>query len=113
MPSARRWTLGSTPSPASTEPFVLRYLDRCRSVGPKLVEEAIEKLSAAAMSGSWSGTPGEPMPRDVETREAARKVLAELSRLSPAYGLYSEVLRHAEKNIARSREEGAAMDDEV
>lgn len=95
------------------EPFVLRYLDRCRSVGPKLVEEAIEKLSAAAMSGSWSGTPGEPMPRDVETRDAARKVLAELSRLSPAYGLYSEVLRHAEKNIARSLEEGAAMDDEV
>ncbi|MFN3688942.1 hypothetical protein [Salinarimonas sp.] len=53
------------------------------------------------------------MPRDVETRDAARNVLADLSRLSPAYGLYSEVLRHAEKNIARSLEEGAAMDDEV
>jgi hypothetical protein len=43
--------------------FVLRYLDRCRSVEPTLVGDAIERLSAAAMTGEWSGCIGGESPR--------------------------------------------------
>ncbi|WP_188912713.1 hypothetical protein [Salinarimonas ramus] len=94
------------------EPFAVQYPDRCRSVEGKLIEDAVEELSAAATSGSWSGTAGEPMPRDLETREAARRVLAGLSRLSPACALYAEVLKDAERRIARSIEEGKRLDEE-
>lgn len=43
--------------------FVLRYLDRCRSVEPTLVGDAIERLSAAAMTGEWSGCIDGESPR--------------------------------------------------
>jgi len=92
--------------------FVERYLGRCRAVDSQLVKEAVAQLGAGAMSGSWSGAPGEPMPRDVRARDEATAVLASLSRLSPAYPLYSRILEHAKHNIARSIAEGEALDTE-
>jgi transcriptional regulator with XRE-family HTH domain len=92
--------------------FVERYLNRCKAVEAKLVKDAIGQLGAAAMSGSWSGTPGEPMPRDVQAREEATTVLSTLSRLSPAYPLYKAILDHSKQNIARSIAEGEALDDD-
>ena len=90
--------------------FIERYLNRCKAVEAKLVKGAIDQLGAAAMSGSWSGTPGEPMPRDIRARDDATAVLATLSRLSPAYPLYKAILEDSKKNIARSIAEGEEMD---
>jgi len=92
--------------------FVERYLSRCKTVEPKLVKDAISRLSGAAMSGTWSGAPGEPMPRDIQSRDEAEAVLATLSRLSPAYPLYNALLEHSRRNIARSIAEGEALDDD-
>jgi transcriptional regulator with XRE-family HTH domain len=90
--------------------FVERYLNRCKAVEAKLVKDAIGQLAAAAMSGSWSGTPGEPMPRDIQARDEATAVLAALSRLSAAYPLYKAILEGAKQNIDRSIAEGVALD---
>ena len=92
--------------------FVEHYLDTCRAGDPKLLERAIDQLEAAAVSGSWSGTVGEPMPRDLETRDEATAILASMSRLSAAYALYRDVLRDAKRNIEKSHAQAAAYEDE-
>lgn len=92
--------------------FVERYLSRCKAVGSQLVKSAIDQLGAAAVSGSWSGTAGEPMPRDVKARDEATTILASMSRLSPAYPLYRSILEDAKRNIERSLAEAAAFEDE-
>jgi hypothetical protein len=90
--------------------FVERYLNRCKAVEAKLVRDAIGQLGAAAMSGSWSGTPGEPTPRDIQARDEATAVLTTLSRLSPAHALYKAILEHSKQNIARSIADGETLD---
>lgn len=92
--------------------FVERYLNQCKMVEAKLVEDAIDGLRAAAVSGSWSGTFGEPTPRDVKAKDEASAVLETLSRLSPAYPLYKAILENSKRNIARSVAEGKALDDD-
>jgi transcriptional regulator with XRE-family HTH domain len=92
--------------------FVLRYFERCKAAGRELVKFGLDQFSAAALSGGWSGTPGEPMPRDLKARDAAQSVIDGMSRMSPAYPLYREILEHAKRNIERSIREGQAMDEE-
>ena len=92
--------------------FVERYLDRCKAVEAKLVNDAIGQLIAAATSGEWYGGSGEPAPRDIQTQDDANAVLTTLSRLSPAFPLYKAVLEDAKRNIARSIAEGEALDDD-
>lgn len=92
--------------------FVERFLARCKVAGPDLVKFALDQLEAAALSGGWSGTPGEPMPRDVKARAEAQAVLATLSRLAPAYLLYKRILEHAEANMEQSLREGQVLDEE-
>lgn len=90
--------------------FVERYLNRCKAVEAKLVNDAIRQLGAAATSGGWFGTPGEPMQRDIQARDEATAVLAALSRLSPAYPLYKMILEFSKQHIARSIAEGEALE---
>jgi transcriptional regulator with XRE-family HTH domain len=92
--------------------FVDRYLNRCKEVGSDLVRDVTNQLRAAAISGIWSGTVGEPAPRDIQTREEATPFLSSLPRLSPAYPLYRSVLDHANRNISESIAEANAMDDD-
>jgi len=92
--------------------FVLRYFERCKAVGRELLKFGLDQFGAAALSGDWSGTPGEPMPRDLKARDAAQSVIDSMSRMSPAYPLYKEILDHAKRNIAESIREGQAMDEE-
>lgn len=91
--------------------FVIRFLSRCASLDADLVEAASQKLYGAATSGMYSGTPGVPMPRDIDTLARATQILAGLSRMSPAWTLYDWIRDHAQKNIERSRREGEMMDD--
>ena len=74
--------------------------------------EVVDELRVAATTGSWSGTAGEPMPRDIATRDSAKEIVAKLSRLSPAFPLYKSILDCAKHNIERSVRNGRAMDDE-
>lgn len=91
--------------------FVIRFLNRCASFDADLVQSASSRLYSAATSGMYSGTPGEPMPRDVSTLARATEVLAGLSRISAAWTLYDWIRGHAQGNIERARREGEMMDD--
>lgn len=92
--------------------FVVRLLERCKAVSREVLTEAVDELRVAATTGSWSGTAGEPMPRDIAARDNAEEILATLSRLSPAFPLYKSILDSAKHNIERSLRDGRAMDDE-
>lgn len=92
--------------------FVLRFLERCAEVDLELTKEAAIALYSAASTGSWSGMPGQPMPRDLDTLAKSEAVLARLSRLSPAWELYDWLRRMSVENIERSRREGEMMDEE-
>lgn len=98
--------------PFKHQAFVLRYFDRCKQIDQESVAFGLDQFSAGALSGGWSGSVGEPMPRDLSARDSANAVLERLSRLSPAFPLYKEILAHAERNIQRSIKEGEALDEE-
>jgi transcriptional regulator with XRE-family HTH domain len=91
--------------------FVVRLLERCQAVGHDLVKSVSEDLFGSAISGVHSGVPGEPTPLDIEQRDKAIEALSQISRLSPAYGIYDHVRRSADASIAFSRREGEAMDE--
>lgn len=91
--------------------FVIRYLERCAQFDRDLVDQVSQRLYAAATSGMYSGMPGEPMPRDLETRDLAKAILDRLSPMSPAWELYDWICDHADRNIERARREGELMDD--
>ena len=90
--------------------LIQRLLDRCREVGREVLKDVSEQIFTAAITGGWSGTRGEPMPRDLHAKEQATRILSGLSRLSPAYDLYRKILKAAEANIARQIEEGQRLD---
>lgn len=92
-------------------PFVERYLDKAKQVGPEVLKRAIGSLFASAVGGVRSGTPGEPMPRDVQMKEVSESILQSLPRFSPAYELYDYLRKHAEDGIADSRREKDAFED--
>jgi len=93
-------------------PFVVRLLERCKAVSPDLVKSVIGDLYGSAISGVHSSILGDPSPQDIGQRAKAADALVQISRLSPAYELYDCVRKSAEENIALSRRQGEALDDE-
>ena len=91
--------------------FVERYLDKAKQVSPDVLKQAAGSLLGSAISGVRSGTPGEPMPRDLEMKSASEQILRSLPRFSPAYVLYDALRRHAEEDIADSRRTKEAFED--
>jgi hypothetical protein len=92
-------------------PFVERYLEKAKQVSPEVLKRANSSLFSSAIGGIRSGTPGEPMPRDIEMREESEKILQSLPRFSPAYELYDNLRKHAEEGIADSRRTKEAFED--
>jgi len=84
-------------------PFVERYLEKAKQVSPKALKHAIGALFSSAVSGVRSGTPGEPMPRDISMKEQSEQILQSLPRFSPAHKLYDGIRKHAEEGLAESR----------
>ncbi|UWU66095.1 helix-turn-helix domain-containing protein [Bradyrhizobium sp. NC92] len=91
--------------------FVERYLEKAKQVGPKVLEHAIGALYRSAIGGVRSGTPGEPMPRDIYMKDESEKILQSLPRFSPAYDLYDTLRRHAEDGIADSQRTKESFED--
>lgn len=92
-------------------PFVIDLFERCQAVDLDLVDELGRNLHGSAISGVRQGTVGKPMPRDLKDRDRCEAILAGLSRVSPAYTLYDQVRRSAQRNIEESNLEAEAFDD--
>ncbi|MDO8608057.1 MAG: helix-turn-helix domain-containing protein [Phaeospirillum sp.] len=92
--------------------FVVRYLERCKAIDAELLRFARSELYCASVSGMWSSAPGEPASRDVEARDGAEAMLSCLSRLSPAYKLYQDLLDHANQRIKEALAEAEAWEEE-
>lgn len=80
--------------------FVGELLARARQIDQRTYELVRGELYAGAVSGSRSGTPGQPFPQDVKMKADAERQLSALPTYSPAYSLYENILRHAESSIA-------------
>jgi len=68
--------------------FVENFLNKAKQVGPDALKNVFRSLYGAAVSGMRSGTAGEPMPRDLETKKRCEGILQTLPRFSPAFELY-------------------------
>ncbi|EJN16296.1 Helix-turn-helix protein [Bradyrhizobium sp. YR681] len=92
-------------------PFVERYLEKAKQVGPEALKRAIGALFSSAISGVRSGAAGEPMPRDVSMKEQSEQILQSLPRFSPAHKLYDGIRKHAEEGLAESRHVRESFED--
>jgi transcriptional regulator with XRE-family HTH domain len=92
-------------------PFVERFLDKAKQISSDILKKAISSLFSSAIGDLRSGTPGEPMPRDIEMKEESEKILQSLPRFSAAFELYDALRKHAEEGIADSRREKEAFED--
>ncbi|HZY18876.1 MAG TPA: helix-turn-helix domain-containing protein [Ramlibacter sp.] len=90
--------------------LVRQFLEQAAALSEDALSDVTSAFYAATMSGGRSSTPGEPFREDVELKEHCEQVLASLSRVEPAYELYSNLLASAKEGIARQRREKDALD---
>lgn len=91
-------------------PFVREVLNQAEFISEKAVKDISSALWSATISGGRSGVVGEPFREDVVLQAHAEKILGGLSKMDPAYRLYSGLLQHAKENIERQACEKRAME---
>jgi hypothetical protein len=91
--------------------LVVRLLEKAEGFGRDLLQDIRSELYSAAVSGMRSGVAGEPFQQDIKMKEAAEQVVAEIPRFSPAYDLFEAIRQHAEREIARARQEAELFED--
>jgi len=92
--------------------FVEDVLKAARNRGKSVHRDMTFAFYASAAHGMRSGTVGEPFPEDLVLKDRAQRMLSTMSKAHPAFGLYDDLVRHAEDNIKRSVEEAKEMDEE-
>lgn len=91
--------------------FVIRFLDKAKQYGKDLLTDAWSALYGATISGTRSGTPGEPFPQDVQMKKETEKAMEEIPQFSPAYRLYEDLRKTADRNIERSIRDRESFDE--
>lgn len=79
--------------------FVNEMLNAGKKHGDKFFKSVRGDLASSAIYRSKHGTPGQPMPEDIELRDNSRAMLHQLPKGSPSYEFYELLVRHAEKEI--------------
>jgi hypothetical protein len=92
-------------------PLIVTLLTRAQQVGPETYKAVLSALYGCAIGGMRSGTPGEPFQRDIEAKKECEKILADLSKFSPAYELYDGLLKNAEAEIKRALRDREEFED--
>jgi transcriptional regulator with XRE-family HTH domain len=88
--------------------LIIDLLTRAQQVGMEAFKRMNSALFGSAIGGMKQGAAGQPFPRDVEAKADSEKILATLSKFSPAYELYDGLRKEAEtqiKHALRDREE--------
>lgn len=88
------------------EPAVVAHiLKAARNHGKAVERDMSFALYVCAAHGMRSGRVGAPFPEDLALKDQAQKMLATISKAHPAFGLYDDLLKHAEGNIRPSMHE--------
>ena len=79
--------------------FVVNLLERAQTANAACYRSVTGRLVGCAMSGTRSGTAGQPMPQDLAIRDQATAVASQLDAGSPANRFYASLAESAEKSI--------------
>lgn len=79
--------------------FAQRVLAAAGNFGPEYVDRVMGAMYGAVISGSYTGAPGQPLPRDLEQRDKARRLADRLIPGSPEERFYRSLERSAEDQM--------------
>lgn len=79
--------------------FVSKMLVAARQYGPEFLRSTRNALAHSAIFRSKHGTPGQPMPEDVELQENSEKMLSNFLSGTPEHDLFESLLKHAKWEI--------------
>lgn len=79
--------------------FTANLLERADAARSDCYRSAASILRSSALSGTRSGTPGQPMPEDVAIRDQASAVKSSFDAGSPPYRFYDSLANVAETSI--------------
>ena len=79
--------------------FVENLLDCAHAMSYDIYRRVGGHLMSSALTGTRSGTPGQPMTEDVAIQDQATAVASQFDAGSPAYRLYASLAESAEKSI--------------
>ena len=79
--------------------FVTNLLERAQGANADCYRKVAVRLMGCAISGTRSGTVGQPMPQDVAIRDQASLVADGFDIGSPSHRFYAQLAKHAEESI--------------
>ena len=79
--------------------FVSNLLERAHAAGDATYRSVSSSMARSALSGTRSGTPGQPMPQDVAIRDQASAVATQFIAGSPTHRFYTSLAKSAEADI--------------
>ena len=83
--------------------FIAALLSAAHKHGPECFRDAKSELHHLATSGTYTSSPGEPAPRDLQQRDRGSE-LAVTYAGTPAGDFYAELVTRADENIRRDRQ---------
>ena len=83
--------------------FTANLLERAYLAGIDCYRSVVSNLTSSAISGTRSGTPGQPMSEDVAMKDQASAVKSQFDAGSPPYKLYDSLAKIAEASIEEKR----------
>ena len=81
------------------EGFTANLLERAYAAGFDCYRSVVSNLTSSAISGTRSGTPGQPMSEDVAMKDQASEVMNQFDAGSPLYKFYASLVKFAETSI--------------
>ncbi len=79
--------------------FTANLLERADAASPDCYRSVASNLMSCALSGTRSGTPGQPMPEDVAMKDQASTVKSKFDAGTPPYRFYDSLANFAEASI--------------
>lgn len=79
--------------------FIANLLERAHAAGSDCYQGVTTNLASSALSGTRSGTLGQPMPEDVAMRDQASEVKNQFDAGSPPYRFYDSLVKSAKAAI--------------
>ena len=79
--------------------FIANLLERAYAASLDCYRSVVSNLTSSAISGTRSGTPGQPMPEDVAIKDQASEGMNQFDAGSPPYKFYDSLAKIAEASI--------------